>query len=225
MRSGTLVCGLVLLAACGSSETDVVSEAPQPELYSTIIEADGVPFEVSWDRRDRTRATARIFGVPESQTFDPTIVIQQATGCRVRERPKRIPAEGTVPTYMAAIDCTPGRGLDDAEAVRSRELAREIDLALNAIAAEPARAVQPAEPTATLEPPRPAQTSAAPATQQATAPLPVSIPVAHVLFEGSAYAQFNATDMERYCAETWETRLAPDGRTEYNPCLRRDAFK
>ncbi|MEL6998284.1 MAG: hypothetical protein AAFP68_08470 [Pseudomonadota bacterium] len=199
MRSWMTICGLACLAACGSSDTGVVSSAaPEPEVYRTVIEADGVPFEISWDRLNRTQATARIFGVPEDQAIDPTVVIQQATGCRVRGRPERVPSEDTVPAYTAAIDCAPGRKIDDTEAARARELAREIDIAVNVVAADPAPASAPGTP---------------------------SVPVAHVLFEGSSYAQFTATDMERYCAAAWSTRVAPDGRTEYNPCKQRDAFR
>jgi hypothetical protein len=45
------------------------------------------------------------------------------------------------------------------------------------------------------------------------------------LYEGSAYAAFTKAQLERYCAEDWEVRTAPSGRTEYNPCKRRDAFR
>ncbi|MFT7390562.1 MAG: hypothetical protein ACI9ZH_000786 [Paracoccaceae bacterium] len=42
--------------------------------------------------------------------------------------------------------------------------------------------------------------------------------------EGAKYAMFSAPQIEAYCAQSWETRRAPDGRTEFNPCHRRDAF-
>jgi hypothetical protein len=44
------------------------------------------------------------------------------------------------------------------------------------------------------------------------------------LNEGAAYAAFSADDIQGFCAQSWETRRASDGRTEYNPCHRRDAF-
>lgn len=45
------------------------------------------------------------------------------------------------------------------------------------------------------------------------------------LYEGSDYSAFTKAQIERYCAEDWEVRTAPSGRTEYNPCKRRDAFR
>ena len=42
--------------------------------------------------------------------------------------------------------------------------------------------------------------------------------------EGERLAAFSAEQMRGYCAQTWETRVAADGRTEFNPCTRRDAF-
>lgn len=54
---------------------------------------------------------------------------------------------------------------------------------------------------------------------------PRSAPGAKALFEGSPYAAFTAAELARYCAEDWEERIAPSGRTEYNPCRRRDAFR
>ncbi|MEM1343680.1 MAG: hypothetical protein AAGI34_03750 [Pseudomonadota bacterium] len=43
-------------------------------------------------------------------------------------------------------------------------------------------------------------------------------------YEGIPITAFNGVQMRAYCAETWETRAAPDGRTLYNPCRRPDAF-
>lgn len=43
--------------------------------------------------------------------------------------------------------------------------------------------------------------------------------------EGADYAMFTAPQIEAYCAQSWETRRAADGRTEFNPCHRRDAFE
>ncbi len=45
------------------------------------------------------------------------------------------------------------------------------------------------------------------------------------LYEGSDYSAFSKELLERYCKEGWRTRTAPSGRTEYNPCYRRDAFR
>lgn len=42
--------------------------------------------------------------------------------------------------------------------------------------------------------------------------------------EGAPYAAFTSEALRAYCAQPWEMRVGADGRTEYNPCHRRDAF-
>ncbi|MEM7212200.1 MAG: hypothetical protein AAF479_09950 [Pseudomonadota bacterium] len=44
------------------------------------------------------------------------------------------------------------------------------------------------------------------------------------LFEGSSYAAFTSAQLQAYCVQDWKTRTQSDGRTEYNPCHRKDAF-
>ena len=183
------------LVACGGS-TPEPPKPVEPLLYRTVIEAEGIPFEVSWDRNDRTRATARVFGVPEELAIDPSNVVTQATGCRVTDVPSRVPSTDGVATYMADIDCAPAEVLSAEEEERSRELAREIDLALNQLSVD-----------------------------RSPVPLETAVSGVKTLFEGSPFSAFDADDIERYCAEPWETRVGADGRTEYNPCKRRDAFR
>ncbi|MGG7568672.1 hypothetical protein ACQ5SO_21190 [Rhodovulum sp. DZ06] len=43
--------------------------------------------------------------------------------------------------------------------------------------------------------------------------------------EGARLASFSEAQMKTWCAQDWETRQAADGRTEFNPCSRRDAFQ
>ncbi|MEM9061329.1 MAG: hypothetical protein AAGD13_12780 [Pseudomonadota bacterium] len=45
------------------------------------------------------------------------------------------------------------------------------------------------------------------------------------LYEGSSYAAFTKEQISAYCAQDWSTRNGPDGRTEYNPCTMRSAFR
>ena len=45
------------------------------------------------------------------------------------------------------------------------------------------------------------------------------------LYEGGRYADFTPDMLSLFCAQKWETRVATDGRTEYNPCYRRDAYR
>ena len=190
---------IVLLAGCGGSDDPPeATQSGKSSIYRTVIEADGVPFEISWDLLDRTRATARVFGVSQEVAIDPSNVVVQATGCRVISTPTRIRSNDGVATYMAETNCSPAEVQSEEEILASRELAREIDLALNRVAAS------------------------APATTTVAATPAVS---AKSLFEGSPFSAFDADDIVRFCAENWETRTADDGRTEYNPCKRRDAFR
>lgn len=62
---------------------------------------------------------------------------------------------------------------------------------------------------------------------QAPAPAPVpadTVAGSPPLVEGTPYAAFTPEQITAYCAQDWSERLRPDGRTEYNPCKRRDAF-
>lgn len=171
-----------------------------PGIYRTVIETEGFPVEIAWDRVDRSRAQARMFGFSEAIAIDPTSLVEQATGCTAISAPDKIAVSDGVPTYFVGTDCSPSREQNEAEAERSRKLAREIDMALNRVAEEPA--------------------AAAVTTPAVAAPV-----VVQSLFEGSRYSAFSPTDIERYCAEPWETREGAGGRTEYNPCKRRDAFR
>lgn len=44
------------------------------------------------------------------------------------------------------------------------------------------------------------------------------------LFEGSAFA-FTQAQLQTFCGQDWRTRIGADGRTEYNPCFERRAFR
>lgn len=204
MRLHYTLLGLALLTACGGSEEQPTVESErEPLLYRTVIEANGIPFEISWDRNNRTQATARVYGVSQEVAIDPTNIVVQATGCRVTSSPTRVPSTDGVATYLAAINCTPAKVQTDVENESSRQLAREIDLALNRVAEDRVASNEPLTSTST----------------RSEAPLVVSY------YEGSPFSAFSATDIERLCAEPWETRISADGRTEYNPCKRRDAFR
>lgn len=203
MRLHLILLTALICAGCGgSNKAGQVAKPAQPQIYRTIIEAEGIPFEISWDRNDRTRATARVFGFTDGTTRDPTGIIVQATGCKVTSVPALIATDDGVPTYVADTDCAPAQVLNERDAVVSRDLAREIDLAVALVSQEPQ-----AIPTPT------------PVANDAS-----ELPPAE-LYEGSPFIAFTATDIERYCAESWTTRVGADGRTEYNPCKRRDVFR
>lgn len=50
------------------------------------------------------------------------------------------------------------------------------------------------------------------------------LPGSPPLFEGTPLASFTPAQIQAYCGMPWETRISASGRTEYNPCRRRDAF-
>lgn len=76
----------------------------------------------------------------------------------------------------------------------------------------------------------PVRTDAKAAATQAVVPNAPSqsenpaVPVPVPLFEGTSYALFTPQQISAYCAQSWTTRTAADGRTEYNPCTQRSAF-
>lgn len=203
MRLRYISLGIAVLAGCSSDEQTAAVTPVEPAFYRTVIEANGIPFEISWDRNNRTQATARVFGVPEDAAIDPSNIVVQATGCRVATTPTRVPTSDGVATYLAMTNCAPAEIQTDAENANSRQLAREIDLALNRVAQDDATLDEPlTQPAASSD-----------------------TTIAASYYEGSPFSAFDATDIERLCAEPWETRVSADGRTEYNPCKRRDAFQ
>jgi hypothetical protein len=42
--------------------------------------------------------------------------------------------------------------------------------------------------------------------------------------EGTKISAFSDDEINAYCGQKWEERQAADGRTEFNPCHRKDAF-
>lgn len=55
-------------------------------------------------------------------------------------------------------------------------------------------------------------------------PVYAAVPGSPPLYEGSAYSAFTPDQIAAYCGQDWATRYDASGRTEYNPCKRRDAF-
>ncbi|MEM7211330.1 MAG: hypothetical protein AAF479_05440, partial [Pseudomonadota bacterium] len=52
-------------------------------------------------------------------------------------------------------------------------------------------------------------------------PVPGSPP----LFEGTEYTAFTPEQLQAYCQQSWQMRISASGRTEYNPCTQRSAFR
>lgn len=56
------------------------------------------------------------------------------------------------------------------------------------------------------------------------APSAPAVPGSPPLFEGTPYSAFSPEQIAAYCAQDWSERTGAGGRTEYNPCKRREAF-
>lgn len=52
-----------------------------------------------------------------------------------------------------------------------------------------------------------------------------AVPGSPPLVEGTRYASFTPEQIKAYCAQDWSERVRDDGRTEYNPCKRKNAFE
>ena len=50
------------------------------------------------------------------------------------------------------------------------------------------------------------------------------VPGSPPLYEGTPIAAFTPAQIQAYCGMTWDSRIGANGRTEYNPCRRQDAF-
>ncbi len=96
---------------------------------------------------------------------------------------------------------------------------------------EPAAPVEPAkaasaspvvapQAAATPTPPRPSK----PAPTMPRAERPASL-TAPSLYEGAPYSAFTREQIAEFCKQDWKRRRVADGRTEYNPCFERGAFR
>lgn len=61
--------------------------------------------------------------------------------------------------------------------------------------------------------------------QTAPAQTYATVPGSPPLVEGTRYSAFTPAQINAYCAQDWSERVRADGRTEYNPCKRKDAFE
>lgn len=206
---------IACLAACGSSEPDSTA--------STVI-VQGTKIAVNWDRATARQATAVGTITSDEPVLLAARAIEKVTGCTAQADEATlgqsvfIRSDGQLELTLG-IDCTlvaataqntapaPSR----AEAVAdTQRMAAAVEKALRQVAAEPSS--------------RPVTQAVAKPTRQATVPAPASRTPA-LLYEGSPYAAFTAAEIQAYCGQGWTTRVAANGRTEYNPCTQRSAFR
>lgn len=134
--------------------------------------------------------------------------------------------DGTLVPRCRGVGRNPGRPQSlNCEALAGREaeqfLARRTT---NAAVLGRIAGVRPSQPAAA-----PSAAASAPTGSAAAASAPAA-PAAAVagsppLHEGASYAAFTPAQIQAYCAQDWRERTGADGRTEYNPCYRREVFR
>ena len=238
---------IALLTAC-SEPSDLPKQAAQlassPGLVQKTVKVQGAPITVTWRQANPVEAEARGNIPPEQPVEAAATAIRLATGCRVPTegvdfgKAVFFEADGNV-RFTLGMDCstkvagTPQAGANALnqndillaaaveEAVRAvvgnptprtPALAQRADAQQTAaVVAEPAVATtasQPSPEPAVFQPSTSAQTNAEPE-----------------LYEGSPIAAFTPAQIQSYCQQDWTTRIAADGRTQYNPCTQRSAFR
>ncbi len=198
---------ITALAACGGDQRKAATDA------NTVL-VDGNKVSVSWDRTTAKDATA----VGAIASDEPVLIAAQAiervTGCAAKADDATlgesifIRSDGQLQLTLG-IDCTqvasvaqntPTR-VSTATASTSDRMSAAVEAAIRQVVAQPSTSVS-AQPAVARSVSGPAQ-----------------------LYEGSPYAAFSASDIQAYCGQDWTTRVAENGRTEYNPCTQRSAFR
>ncbi|MEM7056099.1 MAG: hypothetical protein AAF557_00795 [Pseudomonadota bacterium] len=198
---------IACVTACGGDQS-------QQNSAKNTVTIDGDEVVVSWDRGSAEQATA----VGTITSDEPVLVaaraIEAVTGCAAQASEATlgesifIRSDGQLELTLS-IDCTkvvsaaqnaqPQAAVQDAS--DSKRMAAAVEEAIRQVVAQPT-SQQPTAQPAVLQAPGVAE-----------------------LYEGSPYSAFSATDIQAYCGQDWTTRVAADGRTEYNPCTQRSAFR
>jgi len=237
-----LAAGMLALAlsACGGDRP----APPPPALSQQIVEVEGVPVTVLWRRDLPVRAEASGLIPPDRAAAYASDAILRATGCRAEtdeatDGQSIVVGEDGVLRIALPINCAapvaaarpapetiattavppPGGAPQTAIAAADPTMAAAVERAVRQVLADRAPSAPAPAPAAAA--PAPAAPSPEPAAQPGAAP-PRPAPE---LYEGSPYAAFTPAEIQAYCDQGWDTRIAPNGRTEYNPCTRRDAFR
>lgn len=184
-----------LLTAGCIPQSAIYGDGPPPGVTEKLVMQGDVPVRVRWRESDRAQALA--FGPlrGENALRDAAAAIEQATGCTARTRSTRFEK------YVY----TDGRG---------------IGYRLGLDCSRPPARVQKAQGTAVA-----ADGGALPDTVARQTKTWPAITGSPALFEGGRYADFTKDQIQAYCGQDWRTRIAPDGRTEYNPCKVREAYQ
>lgn len=151
----------------------------------------------------------------------PTANAAQAPEPTAPARPTEISAASVAPS-------APAPAAEPSAPVRVAEPTPASPTPVAASAPAPSSAPSPA-PVAAPEPTT--QVAAAPAEPSRATPTlprasnPPSLAGAPSLYEGASFAAFTPQQISEFCRQDWKMRRKPGGRTEYNPCHMRSAFR
>lgn len=190
---------LTVLAACGGDQRQDTADAKN-------VTIEGNQISVSWNRATAKEATAIGAITSDEPVLIAAQAIERVTGCAAKADEATlgdsifIRSDGQLQLTLG-IDCT-----------------RVVSVAQNTPSQIPERTSSDSKRMAAAVEEAIRQVVAQPAVAR-------SKTGSAQLYEGSPYGAFSATDIQSYCGQDWTTRVAENGRTEYNPCTQRSAFR
>lgn len=202
MRAAVLAAAALFLGACAADKPEPV--APAPAGAAVTFASDPAGASVETTAGPRCRSTPCTLDIASQETY----VALYRLGDRTRILRVEPGVSGPVTAVFEGVAAvpvpTPVSGTFEAP--------------------DPTPPSDP-EPVLTAAP-EPAQEPAPePDPQPAVTSTPVVPTKDKPLFEGSPYA-FTATEIAMFCDQPWTTRRDEEtGRTEYNPCRAREAFR
>lgn len=236
------VVGLMLTSACataikGTTEDVVFKSDPSGARVSTTNGFScTTPCTIRMDRDDEFVATFKLAGLEKRVT----VGTDYADGSAAAIAGTVLFAPLLIAPIGLAVDAASGANLTHVPnpvavsfpQLKSGTLASAAGAARQTSSAGTAAGTSPRQPVTRQTDPTqtaPSATVSSEAVEVAAAtraaleypPVPGSPP----LFEGSSYAAFMPEQIKTYCGQAWTTRLSASGRTEYNPCSQRSAFR
>lgn len=196
-----------VLSACGGGTSENTTRA-------NSVAIEGNTIDVTWDRATAQEATATGVITSDEPVLVAAKAIEKVTGCVANADAATlgesifVRADGQLQLTLG-IDCTQVTTVSQntpvqtisAQASDQDRMAAAVEAAVRQVVAEPSSRVL-------------AQTTSAGGTRGGAQ-----------LYEGSPYAAFSAAEIQTFCGQDWTTRVAANGRTEYNPCTQRSAFR
>lgn len=210
-----ILAGLLLTSGCATAiqgTTEAVTFVSDPngaQMTTDTGHRCTTPCTIEIDRNETFRATFTLNG--ETQSVD--VATDYAEGSAATIAGTALGAPLLIAPVALAVDAASGALLTHVPNPVKAVFKNQVELRDRALGQ-----------TATA---RAAQTTTTPInaatgpSEPAFPPVPGSPP----LYEGASYAAFTEDQIAVYCTQSWTTRAGPDGRTEYNPCSQRSAFR